>query len=98
MHEARAVSRLTHPHIVPVFEADTCDGQPYLVFEYVEGPTLREALETADPGKRTPSLRMKASTPTGGAKPDSGRWVTDGGPGATETSGGDGPQRAEARH
>ena len=33
---ARAVSRLNHPHIVPVFEADTQNGQSYLVFEYVE--------------------------------------------------------------
>ena len=27
LHEARAVSRLTHPHIVPVFEADEVDGR-----------------------------------------------------------------------
>lgn len=43
LDEARAVSRLTHPHIVPVFEADEHDGQPYLVFEFVDGPTLAEA-------------------------------------------------------
>ena len=43
LHEARAVSRLSHPNIVPVFEADEHDGQPYLVFEYVEGPTLSQA-------------------------------------------------------
>ena len=41
--EARAVSRLTHPNIVPVFEADTQDGQAYLVFEFVDGPTLSQA-------------------------------------------------------
>lgn len=40
LHEARAVSRLAHPHLVPVFEADESDGRPYLVFEYVPGPTL----------------------------------------------------------
>jgi len=44
LHEARAVSRLNHPNIVPVFEADREGGQPYLVFEYVAGPTLAEAL------------------------------------------------------
>lgn len=44
LHEARAVSRLTHPNIVPVFEADEEGGQPYLVFEYVAGPTLAELL------------------------------------------------------
>lgn len=42
LHEARAVSRLTHPNIVPVFEADEADGQPYLVFEFVDGSTLGE--------------------------------------------------------
>ncbi len=42
MNEARAVSRLKHPNVVPVFEADEHEGQPYLVFEYVEGPTLQE--------------------------------------------------------
>ena len=44
LDEARAVSRLTHPNIVPVFEADDGGGRPYLVFEYVEGPTLAEAM------------------------------------------------------
>jgi serine/threonine protein kinase len=44
LHEARAVSRLSHPHIVPVFEADEHAGQPYLVFELVRGRTLSDAL------------------------------------------------------
>lgn len=42
--EARSVSRLTHPHIVPLFEADVQDQQPYLVFEYVPGQTLAALL------------------------------------------------------
>lgn len=44
LHEARAVSRLTHPNIVPVFEADTQGGHSYLVFEYVSGGTLTQRL------------------------------------------------------
>jgi serine/threonine protein kinase len=44
LHEARSVSRLTHPNIVPVFEADVHEGQPFLVFEYVAGHTLAEVL------------------------------------------------------
>ncbi len=44
LHEARAVSRLTHPNIVPVFEADTQAGRSYLVFEYVSGGTLSQRL------------------------------------------------------
>ncbi|MFM2066074.1 MAG: hypothetical protein RLZZ584_983 [Pseudomonadota bacterium] len=42
LHEARAVSRLTHPNIVPVFEADMHDGQCCMVFEYVPGRTLAD--------------------------------------------------------
>ncbi|HET9643142.1 MAG TPA: HDOD domain-containing protein [Burkholderiaceae bacterium] len=49
LHEARAVSRLTHPHIVPLFEADEHQGRPYLVFEYVRGGTLSERLKAQGP-------------------------------------------------
>ncbi len=44
LQEARSVSRLTHPNIVPVFEADVQDKQPYLVFEYVAGQTLADLI------------------------------------------------------
>jgi serine/threonine protein kinase len=44
LQEARSVSRLTHPNIVPVFEADVQYGRPYLVFEFVPGRTLAEHL------------------------------------------------------
>lgn len=44
LREARAVSRLSHPHIVPLFEADVHEQHPYLVFELVEGPTLAQRL------------------------------------------------------
>ncbi len=44
LQEARSVSRLTHPNIVPVFEADAQEQQPYLVFEYVPGQTLAAVL------------------------------------------------------
>src|ERR671930_966038 len=39
--EARAVARLSHPHIVTVIDAGEDDGTPYIVFEYVEGETLK---------------------------------------------------------
>lgn len=44
LQEARAVGRLSHPNIVPVFEADAIDDRAYLVFELVRGQTLAEAL------------------------------------------------------
>jgi serine/threonine protein kinase len=46
LQEARSVSRLNHPNIVPVFEADVQGQQPYLVFEYVAGETLTQVLAT----------------------------------------------------
>ncbi|MDP3082562.1 MAG: HDOD domain-containing protein [Rubrivivax sp.] len=49
LDEARAVSRLTHPNIVPVFEADQAGNQPYLVFEFVDGPTLAESRKGRGP-------------------------------------------------
>ncbi len=42
--EARAVSRLAHPNIVPVFEADQDGAVSFMVFEYVTGPTLIDLL------------------------------------------------------
>jgi len=42
--EARAVAGLNHPHIVTVIDAGEDDGTPYIVFEYVEGETLKDRI------------------------------------------------------
>src|SRR4051795_13580254 len=42
--EARAVAQLNHPHVVTVIDAGEDDGNPYIVFEYVEGETLKELI------------------------------------------------------
>src|SRR5919205_259554 len=42
--EARSVARLSHPHIVGVIDAGEDEGRPYIVFEYVEGETLKERI------------------------------------------------------
>src|SRR6188508_229710 len=42
--EARSVAQLSHPHIVGVIDAGEDDGRPYIVFEYVEGETLKERI------------------------------------------------------
>src|SRR3954447_22226327 len=42
--EARAVASLNHPHVVTVIDAGEDDGAPYIVFEYVEGETLKERI------------------------------------------------------
>ena len=42
--EARAVAQFSHPHIVGVIDAGEDEGRPYIVFEYVEGETLKERI------------------------------------------------------
>jgi serine/threonine-protein kinase len=42
--EARAVAQLSHPHVVGVIDAGEDEGRPYIVFEYVEGETLKERI------------------------------------------------------
>jgi hypothetical protein len=46
--EARAVAQLSHPHIVGVIDAgddgDPDHPRPYIVFEYVDGETLKERI------------------------------------------------------
>jgi eukaryotic-like serine/threonine-protein kinase len=44
--EARAVARLNHPHIVTVIDAGEDEGAPYIVFEYVQGETLKDRIRT----------------------------------------------------
>src|SRR3954467_6828243 len=42
--EARAVAQLNHPHVVTVIDAGEDDGTPFIVFEYVEGETLKDRI------------------------------------------------------
>src|SRR5260370_31524795 len=49
--EARAVAQLNHPHIVTIIDAgddgDPTNATPYIVFEYVDGETLKERIRRA---------------------------------------------------
>src|SRR5213082_2967933 len=42
--EARAVAQFSHPHIVGVIDAGEDEGRPYIVFEYVDGETLKDRI------------------------------------------------------
>jgi predicted ATPase len=44
LHEARAASALAHPHIVTVYAVQHAEGRDFIVMEYVQGETLRQAL------------------------------------------------------
>ncbi|HEX6733377.1 MAG TPA: HDOD domain-containing protein, partial [Azonexus sp.] len=47
LEEARLVSQLRHPNIVPIYEAGEEHGDLYLVFEYVPGKNLAAFLRTS---------------------------------------------------
>ena len=48
--EAQAAAKLSHPHILPLFDSGNADGLLYYVMPYVEGESLRERLERLDHG------------------------------------------------
>jgi len=47
--EARAVAQLSHPNVVAVIDAGEDGGHPYIVFEYVDGETLKQRIERVGP-------------------------------------------------
>jgi serine/threonine protein kinase len=47
--EARIVAQLSHPHIVTVIDRGEADGHQFIVFEYVEGETLKDLVERTGP-------------------------------------------------
>jgi serine/threonine protein kinase len=44
LREARASARIRHPNVVDIYGIEEQDGQAFLVFELLEGETLRELL------------------------------------------------------
>jgi serine/threonine-protein kinase len=47
--EARAAARLSHPNLVGVIDAGEDDGRPYIVFEYINGRTLKRRIQDEGP-------------------------------------------------
>jgi serine/threonine-protein kinase len=64
--EARAAARLSHPNVVSVFDQGqgVLDGhtvRPYIVMEYVDGPTLRDLI--VDEAPMTPARALEVLEP-----------------------------------
>jgi eukaryotic-like serine/threonine-protein kinase len=45
LREARALAKVSHPNVVPVYEAGTFEGRVFIAMEFVRGTTLRRWLE-----------------------------------------------------
>jgi serine/threonine protein kinase len=45
LREARAIARISHPHICVLHDVGQQDDVPFLVMELLEGPTLAERIE-----------------------------------------------------
>jgi len=53
--EAKVVAGLRHPNIVQIFDFDTHEGHPYIVMEYLSGPSLASYLRKLhDEGRKLP--------------------------------------------
>jgi serine/threonine protein kinase len=56
--EAQNVASLRHPNIVQVYDFDVFEERPYMVMEYIDGPTLGQRMtERQETGRQCPGLR-----------------------------------------
>jgi len=49
LREARTAARLSHPHVVHVYDVVQVDGDPWLVMEYVPSRSLQDIVDTDGP-------------------------------------------------
>jgi len=59
-HEARAVAKLRHPGIVPIYHVGEGEGLVYFIMPLLEGKTLRAALEEEGPLDPEEAIRLLA--------------------------------------
>ena len=62
--EARVIARLDNSHIVPVYDFDEHQGQPYIVLKFIDGQTLRDRMK-ASPLSQAEVLRIIAAVGNG---------------------------------
>ncbi len=58
--EAKVIAGLRHANIIQIFDFDTSDGHPYIVMEYLKGPTLATYLRHLHQRKKRVPLNQVA--------------------------------------
>ncbi len=58
LREAQTMARLTHPNIVPVYQAGERDGYAFMVMAFIDGVTLGEHVRTRGPMTPGPAARL----------------------------------------
>jgi eukaryotic-like serine/threonine-protein kinase len=63
--EAKAAAAVVHDNVVPIHHVDTASGLPYLVMQYVPGPSLQQRLDACGPLELEEILRIGMQTAEG---------------------------------
>ena len=58
--EAEAIAKLSHPHIIPIYEVDDFDGRAFFCMKLVEGSTLADRLAQGPVGAKEAARIMHA--------------------------------------
>ncbi|MGW1881091.1 serine/threonine-protein kinase [Streptomyces sp. NPDC001970] len=56
--EARAAARISHPNVVTVHDVLEYDDRPWIVMQYVDGPSLADAAKESGPVRATEAARI----------------------------------------
>ncbi len=56
--EARISAKIAHPNVIPLYEATLFKNTPVLVFEFVEGTTLKQAIKDHGPYNENEALSI----------------------------------------
>jgi serine/threonine-protein kinase len=67
LREARTVAGLSHPNIVTVIDRGSHDGQQFIVFEYVEGETLKMLIQREGQCRSSARSSSRSRSLTGSA-------------------------------
>ena len=64
LREISIVARLTHPHILPLYDSGQASGRLYYVMPHVDGESLRQRLDQGPPSRSARHWTSRGTWPT----------------------------------